>query len=42
MGDYRENRIKNKAPNIFKQATCGGIHVNDQKTFRRTSLDQSP
>jgi hypothetical protein len=42
MGDYREDKIKNKVPNIFRHAKCGGIHANNQKTFRGTSLDQSP
>jgi hypothetical protein len=39
MGDYKEDRVENKVPNIFKQATCGGVHANNQRTFRGTSLD---
>jgi len=42
MGDYRKEKIKNKDPNRFRQTTCGGVHANNQKTFRRTHLDHSP
>jgi hypothetical protein len=42
MGDCREGRIENKVLNRFKKATCGGVHANNYKTFRRTHLDQSP
>jgi len=42
MGECREDRIKNKVPNRFKQANCGKVHANNQRTFRKTHLDQSP
>jgi len=42
MGDCREGIIENKVLNRFKKATCGGVHANNYKTFRRTHLDQSP
>jgi hypothetical protein len=41
MGDCRD-KIINKVPNKFKKVTYGGVHANNQKTFKRTHLDQKP
>jgi hypothetical protein len=29
MGDCKKKIIKNKVPNKFKHATCGGVHANN-------------
>jgi hypothetical protein len=42
MGDCREDKIINKIPNKFKKATCGRVHANNQRTFKRPHLDQKP
>jgi hypothetical protein len=34
MGDCKEDGVKNKVPNIFKHATCGGVHANNENLHR--------